>query len=200
MLSLVIWLQNTPIFIFLRDWPSAYPLLLSLHLPFIAIFSTTIVLTDFRLLGWGMRRQSVSDIVKRLRVPKRIGFVLVATCGFLVFGMKAEEYYYNDFFRIKLFLFGMVALHAVVFRGSVYNRADELDRLTQTPARAKVAAGLSLLLWLCIVCVGRGIGYQPRRFPTHFAGLVRIQTSNSRLCVNGTQIVDLNGTRSTPSD
>jgi len=179
-LSLVIWLQNTPIFIFLRDWPNAYPILLSFHLAFIGIFSTTIVLTDLRLLGWGMRSHSVSDIVNQLRVPKRIGFVFVATCGFLVFGMKAEEYYYNDFFRIKLFPFGLVALHAVVFRRSVYNQAAELDRLTQTPTRAKVAAGLSLLLWLCIVCAGRGIGYQPRRFPTHLVRLVQLPTENHR--------------------
>ncbi len=168
-LSLVIWLENTPFFIFLRDWPKAYPILLSLHLALIGVFSTTIVLTDLRLLGLGIRGHSISDIVNQLRILKRIGFFFVATCGFLVFGMKGEEYYYNDFFRIKLMLFGLVALHALVFRRSVYNQAAELDRLTQTPTRAKIAAGLSLLLWLCIVCAGRGIGYQPRRFPTHFA-------------------------------
>ena len=182
MLSLMIWLENTPMFIFLRDSPNAYPLLLSFHLAFIAVFSTTIVLTDLRLLGWGMRSLSVSGMINQLRVPKRIGFVFVATCGFLVFGMKAEEYYYNDFFRIKLLLFGLIALHAAVFR-RVYNQTSELETLARTP---KVAASLSLLLWLCIVCAGRGIGYESRRFPTHFAGFVRIQTSNSRLSGNTT--------------
>ncbi len=182
MLSLLIWLENTPMFVFLRDWPNAYPLLLSFHLAFIAIFSTTIVLTDLRLLGLGMRSHSVSDIVNQLRVPKRIGFVLVATCGFLVFGMKAEEYYYNDFFRIKLLLFGLIALHAAVFH-RVYDQRSELEPPARTP---KVAAGLSLLLWLCIVCAGRGIGYEPRRFPTHFAGLVRIRASSSRFSANTT--------------
>jgi hypothetical protein len=87
-----------------------------------------------------------------------------------VFGTKAEEYYYNDFFRLKLLLFALVAVHALVFRRSVYNNAAELDKLNQPPARAKLAAGLSLLLWLSIVCAGRGIGYlHAPVFSHHFA-------------------------------
>ena len=159
LLSLAIWLQNTKLFEFLRDSDRGYQIILSLHLACISLFAAMIVVTDLRLLGWGMGGESVSDIVNQLRVPKRIGFVLAATCGFLIFGMKAEEYYYNDFFRIKILLFALVAVHALVFRRHVYSQAAELDTLDPPPRRARLAAGLSLLLWLCIVCAGRGIGY-----------------------------------------
>jgi hypothetical protein len=173
LLSLAIWLQNTRLFEFLRDSDHGYEITLSLHLACISLFAAMIVITDLRLLGWGMRGESISDIVSQTRMPKRIGFVLAATCGFLVFGTKAEEYYYNDFFRVKLLLFALVAVHALVFRGSVYNHAAELDGLKQLPRRAKVAAGLSLLLWLCIVCAGRGIGYlHAPVFSHHFARMV----------------------------
>jgi len=172
LLSLAIWLQNTTLFEFLRDSDRGYQIILSLHLACISLFAAMIVVTDLRLLGWGMRGESVSDIVNQLRVPKRIGFVLVATCGFLMFGMKAEEYYYNDFFRVKILLFALVAVHALVFRPGVYNSAAELDRLNQPPRRAKLAAGLSLLLWLSIACAGRGIGYlHPPPLSHHFAVL-----------------------------
>jgi hypothetical protein len=167
LLSLAIWLQNTKLFEFLRDSDRGYPIILSLHLTCISLFAAMIVVTDLRLLGWGMRGESVADLVNQLRVPKRIGFVLAATCGFLVFGMKAEEYYYNAFFRLKILLFALVAVHALAFRRSVYSPADGLH---QPPRRAKLAAGLSLLLWLCIVCAGRGIGYLPAPpFTHHFA-------------------------------
>src|SRR5579863_4805122 len=154
LLSLAIRLQNTKLFEFLRDTGRGYQIVLSLHLACISLFAAMILLTDLRLLGWGMRRESVSDIVNQTRVPKRIAFVLAATCGFLMFGMKAEECYYNDFFRIKILLFALVAVHALAFRRSVYSQAAELDRLNRPPGRAKLAAGLSLLLWSCIVCAG----------------------------------------------
>jgi len=172
LLSLAVWLQNTRLFEFLRDADRGYQIILSLHLACISLFAAMIVLADLRLLGWGMRAESISDIVNQTRMPKRIGFVLAATCGFLMFGMKAEEYYYNDFFRVKILLFALVGVHALVFRGSVYNHADELDRLNQPPRRAKFAAGLSLVLWLSIICAGRGIGYlRAPPFSHHFARL-----------------------------
>ena len=172
LLSLAIWLQNTPPFQFLRDSGHGYEISLALHVACISLFAATILATDLRLLGWAMRGRPLADIVNQLRVPKRIGFVLVATCGFLVFGMKAEEYYYNAFFRVKLLLFALVAVHAAVFRPAVYNQAAELDKLDRLPGRAKLAAGLSLVLWLCILTAGRGIGYiPPPVFSHHFAKL-----------------------------
>ena len=94
-----------------------------------------------------------------MRVPKRIGFVFAATCGVLLLGSKAEDYYYNIFFRIKLTLFMLVIVHALAFRSSVYSRAAELDRDPQIPGRAKFAAILSLILWVSIFSAGRGIGF-----------------------------------------
>ena len=180
LLSLAIWLQNTKLFEFLRDSDRGYQIILSLHLACISLFAAMIVVTDLRLLGWGMRGESVSDIVNQTRMPKRIGLVLAATCGFLVFGMKAEEYYYNDFFRVKVLLFALVGVHALVFRRSVYNNAAELDGLNQPPMRAKWAAGLSLLLWLSIACAGRGIGYlHAPVFSHHFARMLEPGTDMS---------------------
>src|SRR6266849_2448640 len=145
-LSFAIRIQNTPFFTYLRGSPSyVYPVILSLHMVALALFGGMILMTDLRLLGWAMRKRSVSDVVNQLRVPKRIGFVIAATIGLLLLGAKAEVYYFNIFFRIKASLFVLVAVHAIVFRGSVYKRADEIDRAPQIPRRAKLAGGLSLL-------------------------------------------------------
>jgi hypothetical protein len=172
LLSLAIWLQNTPLFVFIREAVYGYPTALAFHLVFISVSAAMIVTTDLRLLGWAFRSYSVSEIVNQLRIPKRIGFLFAAGCGFLIFGIKSEEYYYNAFFRVKLLLFLMVAVHALVFRRSVYNRAHELDSVNPPPTRAKLAAGISLFLWICIACVGRGIGYiSAPLFSHHFASL-----------------------------
>jgi hypothetical protein len=104
-----------------------------------------------------------------LRVPKRIGFVLAVTCGASLFFSKAEEYYFNTFFRVKILLLLLVAVHAMIFRGSVYNRPEDLDAASEVPGRAKVAAGSSLLLWAGIMIAGRGIGYLRATGNTHYS-------------------------------
>ena len=172
MTAFSIWFQNIPLFIFLRDSTLAFPVLLTLHVIFISMFAALILATDLRLLGWGLTKYSIADVVDQLRTPKRMGFVCVVTCGILVLGTKAEEYFLNPFFRVKLVLFALVAVHALVFRGSVYNNAAALDATPQPPARAKLAAALSLLLWTSIAVMGRSIGYIiPPVGSHHFAAL-----------------------------
>jgi hypothetical protein len=98
-------------------------------------------------------------LVNQLRWPKRFGFVLIATWGLLLLGSKAEQYYYNIFVRIKLSLVALVFIHGWLFRRSVYFDTAAIDKAPRIPGRVKVAAGLSLLLWTCVACAGRGIGY-----------------------------------------
>jgi hypothetical protein len=143
LLSLALWIQATDFFTWLRGSAYAYPVVLSLHMVAIALFGGMILMTDMRLLGWAMRKHPVAD----------------AVCGLLMLGCKAEEYYYNIFFRTKVVLLILVAVHALIFRGSVYARAADFDRASRVPGLAKFAAALSLLLWIGIACMGRGIGY-----------------------------------------
>ena len=51
-------------------------------------------------------------------------------------------------------LLALVGVHAVVFRRSVYRAASNV-----APGNAKLAACLSLVLWLGILSMGRWIAY-----------------------------------------
>jgi hypothetical protein len=166
-LSFALWIQATDFFTYLRGSGYVYPVILSMHMVAIALFGGMILMTDMRLLGLAMKKYPISDVVDQLRVPKRYGFLLVAGCGLLMLGCKAEEYYYNAFLRTKLILLALVAVHALVFRGSVYGKAAEFDRAGRVPGLAKTAAALSLLLWIGIACMGRGIGYIEPPFGIH---------------------------------
>jgi hypothetical protein len=42
-------------------------------------------------------------------VPKRVGLLVAATFGLTLFCCKAEQYYYNVYFRTKLLLSALVA-------------------------------------------------------------------------------------------
>jgi hypothetical protein len=159
LLSFAQWVQATDLFTAVRMSWYVYPAIMTLHLVAISLFGGMILMTNLRLLGVALRGWPVSDMVDRLRTPKRLGFLLVAACGILLAGSKAEEYYYNYFFWIKMSLLALIAIHGVIFRGTVYNKATEWDRVKTMPGRAKLAAGLSLLLWTSVACTGRGIGY-----------------------------------------
>jgi hypothetical protein len=56
-------------------------------------------------------------------------------------------------------LLALIGIHGIVFRNSVYRRTAELDGAQIMPPRAKLAAALSLILWIAVVCAGRMIGY-----------------------------------------
>lgn len=153
------WLQRSDIGTALRESSWVYPVVMASHLTGMALFGGMILLTDMRLLGLVMRGYSVSDVVGQLRLWKRLGLVITAGCGIFLAWSKAEFYYHNPFFWAKLALLLLVAIHALVFRASVYNNTAELDRAPVMPTNAKVAACLSLALWVGIVSAGRLIGY-----------------------------------------
>src|SRR3984957_1810391 len=159
LLSFAQWIQFTTFFTDLRGSANVYPIIMSLHMVGIALFGGMILMTDLRLLGWALTKRSIADVVNQFRVPKRWGLLLTATCGILMAGSKAEEYYYNAFFRTKLILFALVLVQELVFYRSVYANPAALDRSPGIPANAKLAAALSMLLWTSIACCGRGIGY-----------------------------------------
>jgi hypothetical protein len=174
MLSFCQWLQSTAFFTEMRGSGIVYPTILSLHVLAIAMFGVMILVTDMRLLG-AMRKYPVAEILDKLRMPKRAGFLLIVTCGLLLFGAKAEEYYYNVFFRAKMIILLLILIHAAIFRAGVYRNGAALDAGGLT-GQARLAGGLSLVLWFGMMMCGRGVGYiEPNLFILH-ARVEPIQT------------------------
>jgi uncharacterized membrane protein len=157
-LELFRWIQDTAPMTGLRESALLYPIVMTGHLTGMALFGGMIAMTDMRLLGWAMRASSITDVVNQLRVWKQIGFVLVVGCGAMLLGSKAEMYYYNPFYWTKMTLLCLVGIHALAFR-SVYGNTAALDSAPKVPAKAKVAACLSLLIWIGLVTAGRSIAY-----------------------------------------
>ena len=152
------WLQDMSPATAIRESALVFPVILSLHLTGMGLFGGMILMTDLRLLGIAMTKRPVSNVVNGLRPWKHLGLTLTATCGILLLWSKVAIYYPNPYLRIKLALFALVIIHALVFR-SVYRNVADLDRSPVIPGRAKLAATLSLILWMSIVTAGRWIGY-----------------------------------------
>jgi len=170
--EIVLWLQNTSIATGIRESALVFPIILSLHLTGMGLFGGMILMTDLRLLGIAMTKHPVSDVVNGLRPWKHLGLTLTATCGILLLWSKAAIYYPNPYLWIKLTLFALIIIHALVFR-SVYRNISDLDRSPVIPGRAKAAAVLSMILWISVVTAGRWIGYwEPKGEPVNAAQVV----------------------------
>jgi hypothetical protein len=158
-LELFRWLQSLSFMSYIRESGLEYPIIMSTHLACIAVFGGMIVITDLRLLGVVLTERPIADVVNGLRWWKRLGFVIMFSMGFLLFGSKASDYYPNPYFWVKMSCLTLVLIHALVFRPLVYNHPEQLDVSPVIPTRAKVAGALSLLLWTAVLCNGRLIGY-----------------------------------------
>ena len=151
-LDLFRWIQDTAPMTALRESALVYPIIMTGHLTGMALFGGMIAITDLRLLGWAMRDTPVNDVLEQLRRWKQLGFVLVVGCGAMLLGSKAELYYYNPFYWTKMALLLLVGVHALAFRKVYANPAA-------FPSKAKVAACLSLFIWVGLVSAGRSIAY-----------------------------------------
>ena len=152
-------IQDIPFFAAIRESGMPYPIILSTHLTCIAIFGGLILMSDLRLLGLALNNVPVSEVLLRTRPWKRVGFVIMVTCGILLGGSKFFNYYNNPYFDVKMTLLAMVGLHAIVFHRSVYADPTKLDGLKRMPGVAKAAGLISMVLWVGILSMGRWIAY-----------------------------------------
>jgi hypothetical protein len=137
----------------------AYPIVLSTHLTCIALFGGMILMTNLRLLGLTFKSLTITETVTSLRPWKRGGGVVMIATGLLLAACEAEKYAPNPYFWTKMATLGLIGVHALIFRPIVYNQTEELDRSAVIPAKAKVAAILSLVLWTTMFTMGRLIAY-----------------------------------------
>lgn len=147
---------------FLSDFSEsvlAYPIVMSIHLSCIALFGGMILMTNLRLLGLTFKRFTITQMITSFRPWKRAGAVVMICTGLLLATSEAEKYAPNPFFWTKMSILGLIGVHALVFRPLVYTRTEELDQSAVIPAKAKICAILSLLLWTGMFTMGRLIAY-----------------------------------------
>jgi hypothetical protein len=129
-----------------------FPTLEVMHIAGIAMLAGTIALVDFRLLGWGMTRQSTGEIARDLAPWTHIGLALVLLSGPLLFSSDPDMYYLNRYFQIKMVLL----LLALVFQFTVHRKVAKSG---SDPSNGPLVACVSLALWAAIVAGGVFVGF-----------------------------------------
>jgi len=153
------WIESTDLSVAIREGGLPYPIIGGVHLLSIALFGGMLLATVLRFLGWAMRSRRVSDIWCQFQPWKRLGFVVVVVTGLLLTWAEPVRLYKSPSFWVKMILFALVGVHALVFRTSVYGHPEKLDEAVTS--RAKLAAVLSLILWAGLIVSGRLIAFDP---------------------------------------
>jgi hypothetical protein len=136
-------IQNTPLGATIRDSPILFPGVMTIHLIGLAMLIGTILIMDLGLLEIGMRRQPVSEIALQLRSWTTCGAALVLGSGALLFTARAVRCYRNPYFHLKMLLLIVAAIHHLTMHRRVIRDAARI-----APARRKLAATVSLVLWI----------------------------------------------------
>ncbi|MFN3370260.1 MAG: DUF6644 family protein [Sphingomonadaceae bacterium] len=111
-------------------------------------------LLDVRLLG-GFPALDMRSLAQALQPVAVAGFLLLMVSGVVLFAADAMALARSDIFRRKLILIGIALANALVFR--LMFRRQLLFGAIRPAMRAM--AGLSLLLWLSALVLGRWIAY-----------------------------------------
>jgi hypothetical protein len=126
----------------------------TIHIMALGMLIGTLVIVDLRLLGFGMRRQSVQQVAGYLAPWTVLGVALMIITGVPLFMSEAVKLSRSSpFFYKMVFLICAVTLHFTLHRKVTAAGA------TQGSVLGKLAASLSLICWLGVALAGRAIAF-----------------------------------------
>jgi hypothetical protein len=125
----------------------------------LGLFLGTLLMVDLRMLGVTLRRIPVGQVAASLLPWTTAGFVVMVISGALLFYAIPVRSYQSLFFRIKVILLILAGLNMWRYHRGIHRSVDKWGSDAVTPKAAKVAAGISLATWACVVFAGRFIAY-----------------------------------------
>jgi hypothetical protein len=153
-----VWLESSAVAVAMRQWLWLYPAVEVLHIAGIAALVGGAIMFDLRLLGIS-RGLPVAALAAHLLPWARVGLGLVAVSGALMFTAHATEWAENPAFRVKMLLIIAAGVNAWAFHRWPFRSVARWDRDTAAPPRARVAAVVSIVLWLAVITCGRLLAY-----------------------------------------
>jgi hypothetical protein len=139
----------------IKTSPWVFPVIESVHLLALAVIGGAVLIVDLRMLGLGLRRQSIVEVARDAQ-PILVGSLIVMlVTGVGLFLSEAVKCYYSTPFRVKM----VCLLLAAIFTFTVKRRLTSADERRVRPLWFKLAALVSLALWLGVGASGRWIGF-----------------------------------------
>ncbi len=139
----------------MMEWRWAWPLAESAHFIGLTLLFGSIAAWDLRLLG--VARDVPVAAFHRLVPWAMLGFLLNLATGGLFLVSFPDQYVYNPAFQLKLLCLMLAGANVAVFYVATFPRVRDLGPGVPPAPAARLAGGISLVLWIAIIVCGRMI-------------------------------------------
>jgi hypothetical protein len=153
------WLQDTGLSAFIRDTKWCFPAIELVHLFGLVTLMSSMLVFDLRLMNLWLRRWPVLLLMERLLPWTWRAFIVMVGTGAGLFVSDPLRFFDNTSFRIKLVLIALAGLNALIFQRTSLRGVGEWNLNVEPPLGAKIAGGLSLVLWFGVMAAGRWIAF-----------------------------------------
>jgi uncharacterized protein DUF6644 len=155
-----LWLSTTFPSVFIQEHNSwSIPAIQSVHIIGIAMVMGSVLMINLRILGWAWVDQTLRQTVSRFG-PWLNGslWLLLVTGILMVIGEPVRELVTLSFW-LKMTLVAIGALVAAIFQKTSRQHEQHWEDTLVHRRSIKVLAILTLLIWVCIIVLGRLIAY-----------------------------------------
>ena len=159
LLEICQWLQDTPVGTQIRESIWFFPVIEGTHVLALAISVGIVYYFDLRLLGYNMRRQSISEVRNQVLPWAIAGFIIMSISGGLLFWAQAAKAYVSIFGKIKFFALILAAVNILAYHGITEHTIAEWDKAPVPPMKVRVAGLFSIVLWTIVIAAGRLMAY-----------------------------------------
>jgi hypothetical protein len=156
--ALLVWLETTALAGAMREWLWFYPAVEVVHIAGIVLLVGAVALFDLRLLA-PARGPGVAALAGYLLPWARVGLALLVPSGLMMFTAHATEMAANPAFQLKLALIAGAGLNAWLFHRGAFRQVHAWEHGPAIAPRARLAAVVSLLLWVGVIACGRLLAY-----------------------------------------
>jgi hypothetical protein len=149
------WVSTTSLSQAISTSPWAFAVTESMHLLALSVIGGAVLIVDLRLLGLGLRSQSVAQVARDAQ-PWFVGSLIVMlVTGVMLFSSEPIKCYYSTPFWVKM----SSLLLAMIFAFTVRKRVALAGEDRVRPVFLKLVAIVSLTLWFGVGAGGRWIGF-----------------------------------------
>jgi hypothetical protein len=152
-------IEGTGVAAWVRENDFSFPLLEAIHVSAVMLVLGSIAVMDLRLLGFASRALPVRRISNAVLPWTWAGFAIAVVSGTVLMTGQAGAYAANTQFRLKMLLMLAAGINMLIFHLGVWRSVDDWDRQAPPPWRARLAGGLSAVLWVGVLVAGRWVGW-----------------------------------------
>ena len=154
LLSFFEWCDATALGAGVRNSMWLFPAIEAIHLLGLCVLGGSLLVVDLRLLGVGLKRQTISELADQADRWLAGAIVVMAVTGILLFLSEAVKCYYNQSFWVKMTTLPIALLFTFTVRSQITHTSG-----IDTSVRTRLEGATSIALWFTVAAAGRWLGY-----------------------------------------